>query len=226
MTAPVEKEGCLHTITSCPPSNLSVHIPHFLLTHTHTHTHTHIHRHCKKLNVTDSRNCSLVTDQSGITALLTASLRLSLSDTHTHQHTSTHTHTHTHHHWASTGLLSGCLTVNERCDIQSAQIKPVCGLPPDNGRTSSALSKCGRRSLTVSLHLWLLLTSPLTAQWTKHFPLLVTANTMLCCIYMYIFIRGFDELYSWFECLSLSATCLVYFEAPSWQEDKTMSLEA
>lgn len=100
---------------ACIPS-LPAPLSTYLSTSPTSYTHTHSHS-IAKLNVTDSHNCSLVTDQSGITALLTAS-RPSLSRTHTN------THPHKHRQWAFTGPLSDSLTVNESCDVQSAQIKP------------------------------------------------------------------------------------------------------
>ena len=84
----------LFSLSATPANNAHTH------THTkpHTHTHTHTHTHSiAKLRVTDSHNCSLVTDQCGITAIL--SLPPPTTHTHTHTHTLSEHHCPAHWQW-------------------------------------------------------------------------------------------------------------------------------
>lgn len=137
-----------------PLLNLCVHILHFL---THRSSHTHTFLHMAKLRVTYSHNCSLVTDQFGITGLLTASLCHTLSNTHTQ-----------HPRQASGGPLSGSLTVNASADVQSAQMKPDC---TENSLTIDALLCWVLLPLVCSTFLL-----PLMRLWARYFLLIVTTH--------------------------------------------------
>lgn len=125
------------------PFNLCVHIPHLPYKHTHS-----------KFNVTDSHHSGLMTDQSGIAALLTASLCLfSLLHTHAHSFRTRASHTH-------------CLAL--LWHSVSTNVAWLLSKQPDKRRTSCQNVSC------YALSVWFCSTSPLETEETSLISLLQT----------------------------------------------------
>ncbi len=153
--------SCLHTITSCPPFNLS--------TSPTSYTHTH------------SSALQSLMSLIPITAVLWQTSLVLLHYSQPPFVSPSHTHTHTHE-YTSTPSVSLHRPIVRLPDSEwelwhsvSTNKAWLHSQPPDNRRTSSALWKCDRQSLVLDSGTFLL---PLMVQWTSYFPFLITANTL------------------------------------------------